>query len=88
MAAIILAVLTGVLWAVGELLSKSVFHSGQIGPITAIAVRGTVALPLLWGAWVVARFVVRAPGEQASVFAAEPVVLWKLVGASLLAGGL
>ena len=48
MKAILLAVTAGLCWGVGELCTKSVLHGGRIGPLTAIAVRSTVALPLLW----------------------------------------
>ena len=54
MLAIICAIGAGLCWGIGELFTKSVLHSGQIGPVTAIAVRSTVALPLLWAAQLVA----------------------------------
>ena len=54
MQALILAVLAGLCWGVGELCTKSVLHGHRIGPMTAIAVRSTIALPVLWIAWAVA----------------------------------
>ena len=51
MAAVIWAVLAGLCWAVGELCAKSVLKSGQVGPMTALAVRATVALPVIWAVW-------------------------------------
>ena len=54
MKALLLAVLAGVFWGTGELCTKMVLHTGRIGPITAIAVRSAVALPLLWIAYAVA----------------------------------
>jgi len=42
------AVLAGLCWGVGEVFTKSVLHTGRIGPLAAIAVRSTVALPVLW----------------------------------------
>jgi len=54
MRALLLAVLAGVCWGTGELCTKLVLHTGRIGPITAIAVRTTVALPLLWIAYAAA----------------------------------
>ena len=52
MAAIVLAVLAGLAWGIGEVFTKSVLHSKQIGPITAIAVRSSVALPASYPALV------------------------------------
>jgi uncharacterized membrane protein len=51
MKAILLAVGAGVCWGVGEVFTRSVLHTGRIGPVTAIAVRTTVALPVLWLAY-------------------------------------
>ena len=48
MNATILAVLAGLLWGVGEFFTKQVLHTHRVGPLTAIAVRSTVALPVLW----------------------------------------
>lgn len=52
--AIICAAGAGLCWGIGELFTKSVLHSGQVGPLTAIAVRSTIALPLLWAAQLLA----------------------------------
>lgn len=54
MRAIVLALLAGLCWGVGEVFTRSVLHTGRIGPLTAVAVRTTVALPILWGVYVVA----------------------------------
>jgi transporter family protein len=54
MNATILAILAGVCWGVGEFFTRQVLHGGRVGPITAIAVRSTVALPVLWGAYLIA----------------------------------
>jgi drug/metabolite transporter (DMT)-like permease len=56
MYAILLAVAAGVCWGMGELFTRSALHTKQIGPLAAIALRSTIALPLLWLAYfVVAR---------------------------------
>ncbi len=82
---ILLAVAAGLCWGVGELFTKSVLHTGKIGPITAIAVRSTVALPVLWLAWFVAVKVARA--EPADWYRADTATLLKLVlGSGLVAG--
>ena len=46
-----LAILAGMFWGVGEFFTKQVLHTGRVGPVTAITVRSTVALPLLWLAY-------------------------------------
>ncbi len=71
MKAVLMAVLAGLCWGVGEVCTKSVLHTHKIGPVTAIAVRSTVALPFLWAAWLVA---VRGLG-------AEPRGWWTALGA-------
>jgi transporter family protein len=48
MKAAILAILAGAFWGVGEFFTKQVLHTGRVGPVTAITVRSTVALPVLW----------------------------------------
>jgi transporter family protein len=85
MNAIIMAVLAGVCWGVGELFTKSVLHSGKVGPLTAIAVRSTIALPVLWLAYYIAVHVVKA--EPRAWIKTEPAILLKLVlGSGLIAG--
>ena len=51
MPAILLAIGAGLCWGIGELFTKSVLHTKEVGPITAIVVRSTVALPVLWLVW-------------------------------------
>ncbi|MEN0020280.1 MAG: DMT family transporter [Planctomycetota bacterium] len=54
MKALVFAMLAGLCWGVGEVFTKAVLHSGKVGPMTAVAVRSIVALPILialaWGA--------------------------------------
>ena len=81
------AIGAGLCWGIGELFTKSVLHTGKVGPLTAIAVRSTIALPLLWLAYAIAlRNAV--PSEPANWTRAEPSTLAKLaVGSGLIAGG-
>jgi len=53
MNAALLAVLAGLCWGVGEVFTRSVLHAKAVGPLAAIAIRSTVALPLLWAVWAV-----------------------------------
>ncbi|HZW11227.1 MAG TPA: DMT family transporter [Phycisphaerales bacterium] len=85
MKAILLAVCAGLCWGIGELCTKSVLHTGKVGPITAIAVRSTVALPVLWLAYLVAVKVAKA--EPQDWLKADTQTLVKLVlGSGLVAG--
>jgi transporter family protein len=54
MRALGLAILAGSCWGVGELCTRSVLVQGRIGPLEAIAIRSTVALPLIWAAYLIA----------------------------------
>jgi uncharacterized membrane protein len=87
MHAVLLAIAAGVCWGIGEVATKSVLHSGRIGPITAIAVRTTVALPLLWLAYLV---VVRMGRHEPTDWTGAPAsTLTKLVlGSGVVAGAL
>ncbi len=86
MRAIGLAVLAGACWGVGELCTKMVLQTHHVGPLTAIALRSTVALPLLWVAYLVA----------VPMLGAEPTGWWRtlegadiaklVLGSGLLAG--
>jgi uncharacterized membrane protein len=86
---IVLAILAGLCWGIGELFTRSVLHSKQVGPMTAIMVRTAVALPALVLAWAAARWWLGAPKEQPSLFDADRAVVLKLVcGSGLIAGAL
>ena len=85
MVAIVFAVLAGLCWGVGEVFTKSVLHTKSIGPITAIAVRSTVALPVMWAVW--AALVAGRKMEPVKFWQAETGTLLKLVfGSGLIAG--
>ncbi len=63
MKAVLLAIAAGLCWGVGEVCTRSVLHSGRFGPFAAIAIRSTVALPLIWLAYLVAAKALNAPAE-------------------------
>ncbi len=75
MQAMLFAILAGVCWGVGEVFTRSVLHSKEVGPLTAIAVRSTVALPVLWMAYVVA----------VPMLKSEPTRWWATAGGGTLA---
>lgn len=85
--AIVLAVLAGLCWGVGEVFTKSVLHTGRVGPVTAIAVRSSVALPVLWLAYGIATVGMRASSEPPDWIRAGSPTLAKLVlGSGIIAG--
>jgi bacterial/archaeal transporter family protein len=87
MKAILFAVLAGLAWGVGEVFTKSVLHTGKVGPLTAIAVRTTIALPLLWLAYAIAVHGAKAePREWMS--AGAPTLSKLAVGSGVVAGAL
>lgn len=85
MKAIIFAALAGLCWGIGELFTKSALHSKQVGPITAITIRSTVALPVLWIAYFITMNVMKA--EPRWWETAERSTMLKLIlGSGLVAG--
>ena len=79
------AVLAGLCWGVGEVFTKAVLHTGRVGPLTAIAVRSAVALPVLWAVWWWGARVARS--EPAGWSGAGAGTLVKLtLGSGLIAG--
>jgi len=55
MNAIIFAITAGLCWGVGEVCAKAVLHTHKIGPFLAVALRTSLALPLIWGAYFFAK---------------------------------
>lgn len=87
MKAILFAVLAGLCWGIGELFTRSVLHTHRVGPVTAIAVRSLVALPVLWGVWALCVFGLKMPGEPRDWLQSGTPTLLKLVlGSGLIAG--
>lgn len=85
--AILFAVLAGVCWGVGELFSKSVLHTGKVGPVTVAAVRTAVALPILWMAYYWMVHIAKL--EPSGWHRAGTATILKLVfGSGLIAGSL
>lgn len=87
---ILLAVLAGLCWGVGEVITRNVLHTREIGPFAAIAVRTTVALPLIWLAYAVAAHVLRSPMEVPGWAGQLSTATWlKLIlGSGLIAGAI
>lgn len=87
MKAILLALGAGLCWGIGEVFTRSVLHTGKVGPITAITIRSTVAIPILWLAYFIAMHIVGS--EPKAWWRADTPTLLKLVlGSGLVAGAL
>ncbi|MCP3904098.1 MAG: EamA family transporter, partial [Planctomycetes bacterium] len=85
MKAILLAVGAGACWGIGEIFTKSVLHTGRVGPLTAIAVRSLVALPILWLAYVAAVHWTKSEPRDWTA-AGTPTLLKLGLGSGLMAG--
>ena len=84
MKAVLFASFAGLLWGIGEIFTKMVLHTGKIGPITAMALRSSVALPVIWLTWYV---VARNGSEPSDWMRAGAPTLAKLgLGSGLIAG--
>lgn len=90
MKAVLFAAVAGLAWGVGEVCTKSVLHTGKIGPLTAIAVRSLVALPLIWLVWVLAKDgLAGGTAEPRGWLEADAATWTKLVlGSGVLAGAI
>lgn len=86
--AIVLAIAAGLCWGVGEVATRSVLHGREVGPFAAIAVRSTVALPIIWAAYFAATRVWQSPREVEGWAQAASTSTWaKLVlGSGIVAG--
>ncbi len=87
--AVLFAVLAGLCWGVGEVCAKSVLHGGKIGPFLAVAIRSSVALPLIWLAFAAAHRVAPAgPGKALAGMGGLTPREWLLllVGSGVIAG--
>lgn len=83
---VLFAVLAGLCWGVGEVCARGVLHGGKIGPFLAVAIRSSVALPLIWLAFGAAHRV--APAASGRGLGALTTREWVLllVGSGVVAG--
>jgi uncharacterized membrane protein len=83
---LLLAAGAGLCWGIGELFTKSVLHTKQVGPITAITIRSTVALPVLWAAYALVVHVMKAEPQRWWQTADTSTLLKLVLGSGLVAG--
>lgn len=76
--------MAGLFWGVGEVFTKIVLHTGKVGPITAMAVRSSVALPVIWLTW----YLVASKGKEPADWmnAGAPTLAKLGIGSGLIAG--
>ncbi len=86
MKAIVLAIAAGLCWGVGEVFTKSVLHTGKVGPMTAAAVRTLAALPVLWLVqWFMVSGLKTEPADWHK--AGSPIMAKLVLGSGVIAGG-
>lgn len=93
MQALIFAVVAGLCWGIGEVCAKAVLHTHKVGPFFAVALRTTLALPIIWGAYLVARRLApEGAGKGITLRGDEALTLkqWALLlgGSGVVAGAL
>lgn len=84
---VLFAVLAGLCWGIGEVCAKAVLHTGKVGPFMAVAVRTSIALPLIWLAFAMAHRVAPAgagKGFAGALTGREWLLL--IVGSGVVAG--
>ena len=85
---VIFAILAGLCLGIGEVFTRSVLHSKEIGPFAAVAVRSTVAIPAIWAAYYIAAHVIKSPMEIEGWLTQASARTWVklIVGSGLIAG--
>jgi uncharacterized membrane protein len=83
---VLFAVLAGLCWGVGEVCARAVLHTGKVGPFMAVAIRSSIALPLIWLAFAVAhRMAPAAAGRGLGTLATKEWLLL-ILGSGVIAG--
>ena len=83
------AILAGLCWGVGEVCAKAVLHTGKIGPFAAVAIRTSLALPILWIAfWIAHKAAPDRAGRGIGSVASLTLKEWTLLlgGSGMVAG--
>jgi uncharacterized membrane protein len=83
---VLFAILAGLCWGVGEVCARSVLHGGKVGPFMAVAIRSSIALPLIWLAFAAAnRVAPSAAGRGLGVLTTKEWLLL-VIGSGAIAG--
>ena len=86
MNAILLAIGAGLCWGIGEMFTKQVLHTKTIGPITAITIRSTVALPAMWIAYLIALYGTKSEPANWIKLSTTSTLMKLVLGSGLVAG--
>lgn len=82
------AVLAGLCWGIGEVCTKAVLHTGKIGPFAAVAIRTSLALPIIWIAfWIAHKAAPQRAGQGVGQLTLKEWFLL-LGGSGVIAGAL
>lgn len=85
---IFLAICAGLCWGIGEVATRAALHTKEIGPFAALAVRSTIALPLIWIAYLTAAHALALPTEPRNWPSTLTTPTWAklILGSGLVAG--
>jgi uncharacterized membrane protein len=83
---VLFAVMAGLCWGVGEVCARSVLHGGKIGPFMAVAIRSSVALPLIWMAFAAANRIAPAASGRGLGDLSTREWLLLILGSGVVAG--
>ncbi|MEI7656488.1 MAG: EamA family transporter [Phycisphaerae bacterium] len=86
MLAIVMAVLAGLCWGVGEIFTKKALNTGQVGPMAVLLVRTVTTLPMAAAAYWVSMDVWKWERPGWATNATPQVWLMLTLGSGLLAG--
>lgn len=83
---VLFAVLAGLCWGIGEVCARAVLHTGKVGPFMAVAIRSSIALPLIWLAFALAhRMAPAAAGKGLGALGTKEWLLL-IIGSGVIAG--
>lgn len=85
MKAVLFAILAGLCWGLGELFTKTVLHSGKVGPMTVVLVRALVGVVPAAIAYLVAYQIMRTE-PRGWWQSGTPLMLKLTLGSAFLAG--
>lgn len=86
MKAILLAVLAGLCWGVGEIFTKMALNTGRVGPMTVVLIRACVVLPPALAAYFIAAHFWKTEPPNWLKNAGPSVWAMLIIGSGLMAG--
>jgi len=86
MQAILLAILAGLCWGIGEIFTKKALNTGHVGPMTVLLVRTLTTLPLAAAAYLVSTSILKLEKPNWTANTPPGVWLMLILGSGVLAG--